>query len=52
MLVALQTFVCAFLCSLEEVYMYVGIQSNAVMVLYSTACMEEAVYKRYSSSRE
>ena len=44
MLVALQTF-CVCCLVLLGGGMYVGIQSNAVIVLYSTACMEEAVYK-------
>ena len=51
MLVALQTFCVCFLVLLGR-GMYVGVQSNAVIVLYSTACMEEAVYKRYISNRE
>ena len=44
MLVALQTF-CVCCLVLLGGGMYVGVQSNAVIVLYSTACMEEAVYK-------
>ena len=44
MLVALQTF-CVCCLVLLGGGMYVGIQSNAVIVLYCTACMEEAVYK-------
>ena len=44
MLVVLQTFCVCFLALLGG-GMYVGVQSNAVIVLYSTACMEEAIYK-------
>ena len=39
MLVALQTFCVCFLALLGG-SMYVGVQSNAVIVWYSTACME------------